>query len=526
MHPAIADFAVLLLVAAAAAVFGWIARAIVTRPLTAATDDDGPDESRRAREVLGQLHDLAARVAEDVGQHSHRVEAINEELNGAEAAGPEVVVKAIAKLVQANSQMQQKLASAEGKLEEQARQIRSQATAARTDALTGLANRRAFDEELARRYLDFQRHGPPFSIIMVDVDHFKRFNDTYGHQAGDEVLRSVAKILRQNSREADMVARYGGEEFAVVCPGASADSVKVRADRLRRAVASKSFSFGAEQVCVTVSMGIAQLRDGETGCALVERSDAAMYASKQAGRNCVHWHDGQAIHRIAQGNGANVPARPPETGRAKPDLSSAPPPDTADRPDSRAAKAETPSRATAEKPEVPAFSAAPFAPAPIEGLRHRTEFCIVLGRRVAEWRRSGRPVSVVLVQVDRFEQIASRLGPQAAQVALRATAQFLQAAVRPVDVVAQYDNNTFALLLPEIDASGAAPVAERLRQAIAHCKVPLGRESETITVSVGGTETMPGDDLQQLLNRAEEALDLARSTGGNRCCLPGATVGA
>ena len=89
----------------------------------------------------------------------------------------------------------------------------------RTDALTLLANRRAFDDELAKRCAEFRRQGRTFSLTIVDVDRFKNFNDTYGHRAGDEVLRNVAKVLRRKMRETDIVARYGGEEFAIIHPG-------------------------------------------------------------------------------------------------------------------------------------------------------------------------------------------------------------------------------------------------------------------------------------------------------------------
>src|SRR6185503_7619557 len=106
----------------------------------------------------------------------------------------------------------------------------------RTDALTGLANRRAFDDELNRRFAEWQRRKTMFSLLILDVDHFKKFNDTHGHQAGDAVLTGVAATLRQTFREMDLVARYGGEEFAAILPVTNLTEALRAAERARAAI--------------------------------------------------------------------------------------------------------------------------------------------------------------------------------------------------------------------------------------------------------------------------------------------------
>jgi len=123
---------------------------------------------------------------------------------------------------------------------------------------------------------------------------------------------------------------------------------------------------------------------------------------------------------------------------------------------------------------------------------------------------------VLLLQVDRYLDFVGKHGLQAAQLTLRATSQFLQAAVRQMDTIAQYDNCTFALLLPEAELAHVAEIAERLREAICRCKLPLGHCWERITVSIGAVEATDGDDTDRLLHRCEEALEQARSAGGNR----------
>ena len=231
-----------------------------------------------------RLQELATHIAGHVGAHSSRVEKINQELISAGGQETETVVSAVAKLIDANQQMQQQLDTAEQRLEEQARLVETHAAEARTDALTGLANRRALDDELARRFAEFGRRGKTFSVVMADIDHFKRFNDARGHQAGDELLRGVAKVVRRTAREMDTVARYGGEEFVLILPGAPADDVQAVMRRLCKTVESARFRCGSGELQVTVSLGAAEAMAGEDAAGLLGRADAALYASKAAGR--------------------------------------------------------------------------------------------------------------------------------------------------------------------------------------------------------------------------------------------------
>ena len=187
----------LLMAACGAALAGWWLRG----PLAGSPSPGGEsEEQRRAREAMTQLHTLAMRIAAHVGEHSSRVEEINQELASSNRGETASVVAAVAKLLAANQQMERQLENAEEKIQEQARLVETTAAEARTDALTGLANRRAFDDELARRHAEFERQGKSYTVVLGDIDKFKRFNDTHGHQVGDEVLRRVAKRLRAPRR--------------------------------------------------------------------------------------------------------------------------------------------------------------------------------------------------------------------------------------------------------------------------------------------------------------------------------------
>ncbi|MBB4379477.1 diguanylate cyclase [Bradyrhizobium sp. Rc3b] len=160
---------------------------------------------------------------------------------------------------------------------------------ARTDTLTGLANRRALDEFL-RKARATAAWGEPLSVLMLDIDHFKTFNDNFGHGVGDQVLRLMAKVLREKVREQDLPARYGGEELIAVLPDADLATCAEIAERIRRALAECTItrrSTGEVLPSISVSIGVAQYRAGEAVNDLIERCDRALYLAKGSGRNRV-----------------------------------------------------------------------------------------------------------------------------------------------------------------------------------------------------------------------------------------------
>ena len=159
---------------------------------------------------------------------------------------------------------------------------------ARMDALTGLANRRAFEEHLQRIIAETDRFGGCGSLVLVDIDHFKSVNDTYGHQAGDQVLRQIAQILADGVRTVDVCARYGGEELAILLPQTSIEGARDLAERLRRRIADRVVTVGGDQVRVTASFGVATYPDPvKVKDSLFPAADRALYAAKHDGRNCV-----------------------------------------------------------------------------------------------------------------------------------------------------------------------------------------------------------------------------------------------
>ncbi|MEB3222554.1 MAG: diguanylate cyclase [Candidatus Sericytochromatia bacterium] len=176
----------------------------------------------------------------------------------------------------------------------------SEAQTARTDGLTGLATHDFFQQRLAEELAASDRHGLPLSFMIFDLDHFKSINDTYGHQAGDLVLKGAAAMLKDSVRKYDLVARYGGEEFAVILPNADEDSAFSLAERLRKTLEGMSFAVTESRaIRVTASIGVASRTERDAVPKdLIKRADVALYAAKNGGRNRVVMATGPTVEAV------------------------------------------------------------------------------------------------------------------------------------------------------------------------------------------------------------------------------------
>jgi len=168
---------------------------------------------------------------------------------------------------------------------------------ARNDALTGLLNRGIFNMEIQKEFDRARRYGRELSLVMVDIDHFKHFNDHYGHQMGDFVLQEIGRLVRANIRANDLGARYGGEEFAIILPETGLEGGLIQAERLRMAVCQHPFAKDETSVQITISLGIASSESQMLSTDdLIKDSDRALYQAKAEGRNCVCWTRGGRIN--------------------------------------------------------------------------------------------------------------------------------------------------------------------------------------------------------------------------------------
>ena len=191
-------------------------------------------------------------------------------------------------VVRQNKNLQGNLAASANEVGELRRELEEMRREAQTDGLTGLCNRRMFELRLREEAGAARDQDAPLALVMADIDHFKRFNDAYGHRTGDEVLRIVARVLRDCIKGQDTAARYGGEEFAAILPATDLDGGVTVAEQIRSRLGTKRLinrSTGEGFGTVTISLGVAQYRPGEPLEVLIERADDALYRAKRDGRN-------------------------------------------------------------------------------------------------------------------------------------------------------------------------------------------------------------------------------------------------
>jgi len=193
---------------------------------------------------------------------------------------------------QQQQELEQALAESNARLqalEQESQQLRHRLTQehqqAIHDTLTGVFNRLAYEERMEQEYARWKRYHQPLVLLIFDIDHFKRINDTYGHKAGDKALKLIAKTLQKNLRESDFLARFGGEEFIVLMPQTELSAAIGAANKLREAVQANEFHYQQKRVHITISCGAAQFKDDDTVDSAFQRADQALYKAKQNGRN-------------------------------------------------------------------------------------------------------------------------------------------------------------------------------------------------------------------------------------------------
>ena len=271
---------------AAVATLGYIV-GCRRRQEVASVDEQGRRELRRARGVASELETIAESIRKNLALHRASVGRFKErvmELSNEErdSAWRELCDEA-EEVLKPTLRLANQISQAYDEIRQQSNNLMS-FTEVRTDLLTGVCNRRALDDALRMRFALMYRYEQPFSIIILDIDHFKRINDERGHIEGDRTLKEMASLLDETVRETDLVARYGGEEFVVVMPQTDLPGGKNFAERVRQLIERK--------LKITVSGGAATALEGDTPETLVARADAALYSAKADGRNRIYAHDG------------------------------------------------------------------------------------------------------------------------------------------------------------------------------------------------------------------------------------------
>lgn len=266
------------------------------------------------QQFLSFLQNLSSWTSEfsgDVDNYQARLSNLNDKVLNNAVQPREEMLALLSEIMQANQQLQERLDNAEQKLNVQTDQISSYLTEARTDGLTGLFNRRAFDKTMDELFSDWNTKGQAFSLGLIDIDHFKQINDTYGHPAGDAVLKQISNTLQMELGGSICVARYGGEEFAVLSTE-TLDDLSATLDRLRASVSGIEVTHEERVISVSLSGGVATVEADDKIGKLVRRADEALYAAKLGGRNRIYKHDGTICHLVTKVP-SDSPAKPPQS---------------------------------------------------------------------------------------------------------------------------------------------------------------------------------------------------------------------
>ncbi len=250
---------------------------------------------RDREETLTALINLMSstdRLNEDVDTHNNALQSAKQELESMDNDESLDVLQTalmsnISRVVESNRRLENDLVVSKYKLESQAQELDRTRKEARTDALCNVGNRKAVDETLQFMVSRYHSENRSFGLMLIDIDHFKRINDTFGHQAGDEVLTSISLALKECVRPEDFVGRLGGDEFCILLEGLKAEDAQLVGSRIRSTIELYDFSINdsGQSTVVTMSMGLAVMRTEDDAVSLYERADQALYKSKQLGRN-------------------------------------------------------------------------------------------------------------------------------------------------------------------------------------------------------------------------------------------------
>jgi diguanylate cyclase len=254
----------------------------------------GRHEREQTLRSLAGILQSTEELTHNVDTHNTELAEVGITVNGLQIADElggvqEALVSQIDKVVKSNRKLENDLICARHELQEQERELHITRHEARTDQLSGVANRKSFEESLTYWLANAERSQEYFALVLCDIDHFKWVNDTHGHHAGDCVVSDVGRMLQNCLRGEDFVARYGGDEFVLLLRGADVNAAVAVSERIRKTAERLNFKAArlSEELAITFSMGLAMAHSGDTRESLLKRADEALYKAKEAGRNCL-----------------------------------------------------------------------------------------------------------------------------------------------------------------------------------------------------------------------------------------------
>ncbi|MCA9191973.1 MAG: diguanylate cyclase [Planctomycetales bacterium] len=455
-------------------------------------DGEAKDE-KDAESIMGsadQLQLISNRLAANVSAHNAKMGAISQSISSPDLAQPERLVAAINEIFSANQAMQSQLELAQRQIKQQTRLIEQASQQARTDVLTGLANRRALDEFVNNSIQtnDGEDNTSCLGLVLFDIDHFKSFNDTYGHITGDAVLSSFAKSLAQWCGDECYPARYGGEEFAVVFTDSSLENIAQRAANLRHFASSQMIQHEDLELNVTASAGLCAIQPGDQLSSAYERADEGLYRSKKNGRNQGFWlsHDGWLPFPQAGSSNPKTPAKPQKTTASSAPVCS-PPPEP---------KAPEPAPVPAPTIEGPTIQTVPLS----EDVLDLGNFTERLEPNLKKWNSGDLPVSAFMVEALGLTAEKDPAGEHWSKIVAT-----VQRNVRGIDILCAYRPNTLCVVLPGCSLDAGIERVNQIKECESKLRTKTPFDNFAFSIcKISCLENAPG-----LLNRLEAALDEA-----------------
>lgn len=243
--------------------------------------------------LLKNLEEQVQSMVVETGRYENNLDEHSAQLKKAQTLATlqqieQVLLEEVERMKMSTITYKRELDNAQIKIREQEEVLERLSKDASTDFLTQVFNRAAFDRRLMEEFARYKRYGQVFSLVLFDIDHFKNVNDTYGHLAGDRVLKAVALLINEEKRVADFLARFGGEEFGLILPGIDKEAARTVAEKFRKRIESTTFKFENHNINITVSGGVAEAEGSdELPSDVVKRADEALYEAKSEGRNRV-----------------------------------------------------------------------------------------------------------------------------------------------------------------------------------------------------------------------------------------------
>ncbi len=482
------------------------------------TQSDDIDPSK-IRGIADQLQVISHRVAANVSAHSEKVEHFSGKLNESDTSKLESILSTIQEIMQANESMQGQLVDAQKRIAQQSQMIEQASQQARTDALTGLANRRALDEFLA----NCVSQGPQEEVIgllLMDIDHFKSFYDIFGHTTGDAVLASFARAIAKCCGQDCYAARFGGEEFAVILLADSQEQLAAKAADIRYYVSEQIISYEDLQLKITASAGMCVLVENDNISSAYERADEGLYQSKKSGRNCGYWlgdngwtpfptRSGEA-RVLAETQPAAKPSKPapPSTAAGQPAAEPAPAKATPNTPVLNLAEAPIEDSDWAEDEIAAETGLDKGKPSEIVDLK---EFLGKLESCVVQLRRAELPASALMVEASGLSEFP------AADVAecWDAVVGMTQLNLRGIDVVCLYRPFTLCIFMPGCSLDAALERAVKIQRCLDESRDAWDSDicPDKLSVSIAGFQHT--EEVSHFLDRLEAALDEAQDASEN-----------